>query len=210
MLRAVALLAFTLIAGCSTAPSGMSHVTFSEGPLVDTGTQQAIGSGVQWTTDYALTAANVYIGQRSEGMIYLCQDCNLKFVPKRSGGAVPKWREPEPHETLYLVGSAPGQGEDDSQAAINRVAKGRDTFTQTKIEGAGDQWVNLAAFDALGGLSSGPVYGSDGKAVGYLTGFVELDVDGALERRAVYVPYSLIKAHWNSFNGRPETTPVVH
>lgn len=207
MRRTIALLALTLLAGCGSVPSGMTYVKFDEDARVDSNSRREVGAGVQWTQDYALTAANVYIGDRSDGMIYLCQDCDLKFVPKRSGGAAPAWREPVPHEALYLVGPAPSQSDGDSR---NRVAKGRDTFTQTKIEGAGDQWVNLAAFDTLEGLSTGPMYGSDGKAVGYLTGFVELDVDGAPERRAVYVPYSLIKAHWNSFNGRPETTPVVH
>lgn len=188
-----------------------------------------MGSGVSWNEDYVVTAKHVVVNPLSGQTEYVCNNgCDLKFVRRKADGQVPQWRERQNNEPLSAIGATIELNKMNPQK-VNRkviVAKGRDVDITTQTYANADSWVFLARMDTVQGMSGGPLYGEDKNVVGILTGTVKLrqqngvlyteagekaldlgeksdpSIEGKMVAYAIYIPYSMIKEQWQSFQAQ--------
>lgn len=157
-------------------------------------------TATQWNADYAVTVGHLPFAV--SGTVNRCSSgCDLIFFRHAADGAVPRWRNALPGESVVAVGTSP--------MFVRVEGRGRAMGTPIKLidEGSG---VLYAAHDApvIKGMSGGPVYGLDGSVLGMTIGYVRdyeyvsnVEVRGA-NRVSVYLPYAAIRDEWVRYQAR--------
>lgn len=200
------LVSLAVLTGCSSvptdAPLDMPYVRFQDVSRTDEGLIHETGSGIQWNSDYVVTAKHVATGKHNSE--YVCDTgCDLQFVRNKATSSIPTWRSAVPREKLTAVGVVV-YGNDPKYGPKRRthVVDGSDAHARSKIEGKGNEFVSLALMKTEDGMSGGPIYANDKKVVGMLLGTTILDINGKVQPAAIYLPYDVVVAQWEKFQNQ--------
>ena len=159
-----------------------------------------VASAVQWSADYAVTAAHTPF---LLNQAYRCSTgCDLLFIAHEADGEIPQWRDFQPGELVTALGS--------STLMIPMSARGR-VWPVPFVDSGSRSAERYAIHDAAlaKGMSGGPLLGSDGKVLGINIGFrmgwtppADRPELAGMSRLSVFVPYSVILREWRLFQAR--------
>lgn len=168
-------------------------------------TEKDYGSGVRWNNEYVVTAKHVSFAPNS---VYKCsKDCDLQFIkmPLKGKGFIPEWRERKPYEKVTIIGNSIGgktivsEGKDIKQSFYVEEKK---VVNSPSYSGQSNTMVYATTAQIVEGQSGGPVFGNDGKVLGFLIGKTVVTSEiGKKFNVSIYVPYSIIKKEWDKFKG---------
>ena len=188
-----------LLSGCNGMP-----VAFVQDPVLDQAfvvhsgaplPYVLMGSAVQWNEDYAVTVKHIpYLS----GAVFQGQ-ADVQFF-RHKAGSVPAWRSYQPGEELTSVGfnslymSVKGTGQ--ALPAMVRLDIKEGNVLYGTHNGA------LAK-----GMSGGPVFAADGKAVGINVAYLTRGDLAGLKRQdlaneprvSIFLPYAEISREWQRY-----------
>jgi hypothetical protein len=169
-----------------------------------------IATATQWNEHYAVTAAHTPF---IDGIAHRCSTgCDLVFIKRKANGPIPTWREPVPGEEVVAVGYSGAL-----LMPVMGVGQAKSTLINREDEGSSTLYATHDAPLTVG-MSGGPVYGSEDKAVlginiGLGLRFTWLsDLDdplsiGHARRNAFYISTRDVQAEWEIYQAsqRAET-----
>jgi hypothetical protein len=156
-----------------------------------------MGSAVQWNEEYAVTVKHIpYIN----GSVYQGRG-DIQFF-RHSAPSAPHWREFRAGEELTAVGFNP--------LYFPVKGSGHALSSMVRLD-AKDGGVLYGTHDGptAKGMSGGPVFAADGKAVGINVAYLsqgdlrELDRADLVNqpRVSIFMPYNEIKREWHRYQG---------
>lgn len=189
---------YSIIDTIKEPQSKMDYIRFESRKTEAADTYFSVSSGVQWNDDYVVTLKTT----ESENDKFACLDeCGVVFIKKHKQAPVPEWRHRISNEPVTLLGAS-------------------DDIDETFVYKSMDIDVSAISADITpypvyaipttiveNNAEGGPVYGSDGKVIGIISGFVNT-VDDTGERLtyldgfdsgffALYIPYSELIRAWD-------------
>lgn len=192
------LAACLLLSGCNGVPTAfVTDPVYNQAFVVHSGAPLPyllMGTAVQWNEEYAVTVKHIPFlsGSAYQGL------GDVQFIRHQAKGA-PLWREYTPGEMLTAVGFnslyMPMKGRGEALPALVRLDASDNTFYGTHNG------------PTAKGMSGGPVFAADGKAVGINVAFLTRGdlreikrADLAGQRRvSIFMPYSAIALEWRRF-----------
>ncbi|WP_287813697.1 serine protease [Pseudomonas sp.] len=154
-----------------------------------------MGTAVQWNADYAVTVKHIpYL----PGAVYQGQ-ADVQFF-RHKADRVPQWRAYAPGETLTAVGFnslyVPIKGEGHALPAMVRLNAQEGAVMYGTHDGA-----------TAKGMSGGPVFAADGKAVGINVAYLTRGDLAGLKRQdlaneprvSIFLPYAEISREWQRY-----------
>lgn len=202
------LAACVLLSGCNGMPTAyttdpvydQAFVVHSGGPLPF----MLMGTAVQWNADYAVTVKHIpYL----PGAVYQGQ-ADVQFF-RHKADRVPQWRAYAPGETLTAVGFnslyVPIKGEGHALPAMVRLNAQEGAVMYGTHDGA-----------TAKGMSGGPVFAADGKAVGINVAYLTRGDLAGLKRQdlaneprvSIFLPYAEISREWQRYLAQSQPLQV--
>lgn len=178
--------------------SSLKYVQFESKKTTENDSYFSISSGVQWNDDYVVTLKDT---QTARDKFACFDECGVVFVKSRKAMDVPQWRHRISNEPVTLIGSSDAVGS-------NFVIKSMDIDVSAISADITPYPVYAVPVPVVeNNAEGGAVYGSDGKVIGIISGFVNT-VDDSGERLtyldgfdsgffALYIPYSELIRAWD-------------